>query len=162
MNVKTLDNLPNVVRENKLKNLAENIVKYQKFKTNAIISKIGTCGYTKSSIYNYINFGIQYINNNRKERQGGSLYKYIDEAISKHIQPLTPKENERRLRQNFVEPPIVKVLETINKKKTAFVVKFNNNALMYEGKDEAEAFKQGLYFAGISANIVEIKYEEVL
>lgn len=31
---------------------------------------------------------------------------------------------------------------------------------MYETKEEAEAFKNGLLFGGINASIVEIKYEE--
>ena len=83
------------IQENKFRNLAENIVKYQKFRTSAIIAKIDNCGYTRSSMYNYINFGIQYINNGCKTRQAGSIYKYIDEALAKHIQPLTPSENEK-------------------------------------------------------------------
>lgn len=164
----TLDNLTVKVRENRLKNLAMNVVQYQNFQTNAIVNKIDNAGYSNASLKFYIDKGIGYIKTGTRYKGLDGFCNYIDEHIKNHIQPLTPKESEKRrniVRKDKVvkiESPVVKVLENINKKKTAFIVKFNNNALLYEGKDEAEAFKQGLYFAGISANIVEIKYEEVL
>ena len=91
MNVTTLENLPDIVRENKMKQLGENIVKYQKFKISAILNKIDYAGLSKSTLNSYITSGINYIKTGKKYKQYGSYYKYIDEAIERHVQPLTPE-----------------------------------------------------------------------
>lgn len=164
----TLNNLTEKVRENRLRNLAKNIIKYQNFSTNAVIRKIDNAGYSERTLRFYIDKGIAYLKNGTAYGKLGKMSNYLDDGIKECIQPLTPSEQDKRRsvvgkdKAVKTEPPVVKVLENINKKKTAFIVKFNNNALLYEGKDEAEAFKQGLYFAGIGANIVEIEYKEVL
>ena len=163
----TLDNLTEKVLENRARNLATNIIKYQNFSTNAIVRRVENSGYSERMLRFYIDKGIAYIKHGTARKELGKMAQYIDDGLKECIQPLVPSRCDKRRsfkkESKTVAPPkVVRVLEAINKKKTAFVVKFNNNALMYEGKDEAEAFKQGLYFAGINANIVEIKYEEVL
>ena len=54
----TLENLTQKVQENRLNNLAINIVKYQNFKTSEIVIRIDGCGYSKWSLISYIDNGI--------------------------------------------------------------------------------------------------------
>lgn len=124
MNVTTLENLPEAVRQNRLRNLAENIVKYQHFKSKEIIKNIDTGGYSQFALTYYIYHGINYIEKGVKNKKCGNLYKYIDEAMARHVQPLTPKQDQKRVcrikRKQKIEKdtvlPINKTLEDIYKK----------------------------------------------
>ena len=90
--ITTLENLDKAVKENRLRNLAENIVKYQNFKTSEILRIIDNAGYSKVSLEAFINAGINYVHTGKKISKRGNLYKFIDDALNKHIQLLTPKE----------------------------------------------------------------------
>lgn len=172
----TLENLPSAVKENRLKQFGENIVKYQNFKTSAIINKIDNCGYTKSSLMSYINFGINYIKTSFRERRGGSIYDYIDEALAKHIQPLTPTAEEHRVqkkggrRKKYKSDnitPVERVLKEIEQKTSIpknlkYAVKMNKNLRIMDSIEEARAFQDGLTFMGnISTELVKITYEVI-
>lgn len=172
----TLENLSEEVRKNRLRNLAINIVKYQNFKTSAVINKIDNCGYTKSSLMSYINFGINYIKTSFRERRGGSIYDYIDEALAKHIQPLTPTAEEHRVQKRGGKrkkhkgddiTPVEKVLKEIEQKTSIpknlkYAVKMDKNLRIMDSIEEAKAFQDGLTFMGnINTELVKITYEVI-
>ena len=159
----TLENLTEKVRENRLKQLAENIVKYQYFKTNVILNTIDNAGYSKSSLTSYVNGGISYINTGNAHKQLGNLPKHIDEAIKKCIQPLTPRQDQKRINmchRKFVK----KVLAKINKavKSFDYAVRMNNNIRILNTQEEAQAFLVGLSFMGATdAKVIKVTIEEV-
>lgn len=171
----TLENLSSAVKENRLKQFGENIVKYQKFKTTAIINKIDNAGYSRATLVSYINSGIGYINNGTKYKQYGDFYKYIDEAIAKHIQPLTPAYNERRVEKMMTKrkknkpsvTPVERVLKEIEQKTSIpknlkYAVKMNKNLRIMDSIEEARAFQDGLIFMGnINTELVKITYEVI-
>jgi len=170
----TLENLTEKVRENRLKQLAENIVKYQYFKTNVILNTIDNAGYSKSSLASYVNGGISYINTGNAHKQLGSLPKHIDEAIKKCIQPLTPRQDQKRINMRYrkyvkkveknIELPINKVLAKINKEVKPFdyAVRMNNNIRILNTQEEAQAFLEGLSFMGATdAKVIKVTIEEV-
>lgn len=170
MNEIVFKDLEKKLQENKLRNLAVNIVKYQHFKTNAILAKIGNAGYSRASVISYIQLGISYINNHIKVKQGGNLYQYIDEAKANCVTPLTPKENERRIKVNRKAKtiPVQKVLEkineqTISKENNRFLgIKIGDKIIIKESLDEIKAFQEGLIFMGNNdSKIVKVKIEEV-
>lgn len=92
----TLENLPQVIRENRIRELATVIVKYQNFKTCIIMAKAAYLGYARGSLGAYIQFGLEYLNEGLRNKKGGKLFDFIDEVLAKHIQPLTPAINEQR------------------------------------------------------------------
>lgn len=169
----TLENLPLVVRQNRLKELAINIVKYQNFKTNAFINKIDSAGYTKTSLASLICYCIIYIQTGRKNNKVvSSIYKYIDDAINQHIQPLTPSERDRRWnkkkssKKKEIVTPVQKVLQHINDKaiedkKYQIAVQTDDSIKLQDDLKRAEGFLDGLKFCGrVNAKIVRVRIEE--
>ncbi len=170
----TLENLPLVIRENRLKELAINIVKYQNFKTSAFINKIDSAGYTKTSLVSLISYCIIYIQTGRKNNKvTSSVYKYIDDAIKQCIQPLTPSERDQRWnrkksnKKKEVVTPVQKVLQNINDKaiedkKYQIAVQVDDNIKLQDDLKHAEGFLDGLRFCGkVNVKIVRVKIEEV-
>lgn len=166
MNMTTLENLPQKIRENRLMQFGENLVKYQNFKTNSVIAKIDNAGFSKGTLVSYVNSGINYIKTGRKFSQYGDFYKYIDIALKKCVQPLVPSAEDKRLirpykRHCINEKPIgiVEKVEVIN---TQYAVKMENNIRLLGNLECAKAFLDGLSFMGkTDAKIIRIKIEEV-
>lgn len=189
--IKGLENLDEKIRINRLRNLGENIVKYQYFKTTEIIKIIDNAGYKEETLRSYVNSGINYINTGKKFQQYGNFYQYIDDAISRCVQPLTPKDNQKRqphfnryIRKTTSVPkemnvPVVNVLskiacgavknENIKSSKcdvvpagTMYGVKMDKNIRIVGNILEAKSFKEGLSFMGkTDAKIIEISFREV-
>ena len=170
----TLENLPLAIRENRLKNLAINIVKYQNFKTSAFINKIDSAGYTKASLASLICYCIIYIQTGRKSnRVVSSVYKYIDDAIKQCIQPLTPSERDRRWnkkkpnKKKEIVTPVQKVLQHINDKaiedkKYQIAVQVDDSIKLQDDLKHAEGFLNGLRFCGkVNVKIVKVRIEEI-
>lgn len=168
-----LENLPLAIRENRLRNLAINIVKYQNFKTSAIVNKIDSAGYTKASLEALICYCIVYIQTGRKNnRVASSVYKYIDDAIKQCIQPLTPSEQDRRWnrkksnKKKEIVTPVQKVLQHINDKaiedkKYQIAVQVDDNIKLQDDLKHAKGFLDGLRFCGkVNAKIVRVRIEE--
>ena len=157
-------------QENRLRNLAINIVKYQNFKTKAILAKIDHEGYSKTSIVSYIQHGISYIKTNKRDGKAGNIFNYIDEAIQKCVTPLIPKDNEKRvfINRKPKKLPIQNVLKKINeqaisKENNRFLgIKIGDKIIIKESLDEIKAFQEGLIFMGNNdSKIVKVKIEEV-
>lgn len=169
MNMKTtLENLPLAVRQNRLKELAINIVKYQNFTTSAFINKIDNAGYNASTLKLMICYAIRYIKTGEKNKRASALYPYIDEALKKHIQPLTPSKRDQRitrLKQKSI--PVQKVLQHINDKaiedkKYQIAVQTDDSIKLQDDLKHAEGFLDGLKFCGrTNVKIVKVKIEEV-
>lgn len=170
----TLENLPSVVKENRERNLALNIVKYQNFSTNAIMQKIDNAGYSDITLKMYINTCIAYIKTGKKsDRIAQNLYSYIDEYIAKKIQPLTPSKTEARGSFYSRMHPVQKVLDKIQRHSIVIdntkeeveikhiAVQMGNNIRICNSKDEAKAFLDGLSFMGkTDAKIVKLYIRE--
>ena len=114
------------------------------------------------------------INNGIKYKQYGDFYKYIDEAIARHVQPLTPSANECRLEKKYLKHKkgitnnsIQKVLNKIEQKidiskNLKYAVKMNKNLRIMDSIEEAKAFQDGLTFMGsINTELVKITYEVI-
>lgn len=170
----TLENLPLAIRENRLKELAINIIKYQKFRTSAFINKIDDAGYTKTSLASLISYCIIYIQTGKKnDKVASSMYKYIDDAINQHIQPLTPSERDQRWnrrkssKKKEIITPVQKVLQHINDKaiddkKYQIAVQTDDSIKLQDDLKHAEGFLDGLKFCGkVNAKIVKVKIEEI-
>ena len=169
MNEFVLKDLEKKVQENRLRNLAINIVKYQNFKTNAILNKIDWAGYSKSAIATYINCGISYIRKKIRKKNTVNLYNYIDEAKANCITPLVPKENEKREEKKQKQKiiPVQKVLQHINDKaiedkKYQIAVQVDDSIKLQDDLKHAEGFLDGLRFCGrTNVKIVRVRIEEV-
>lgn len=169
----TLDNLTEEVRKNRLKNLAINIVKYQDFKTSAIIPKIDNCGYAYNALSSYINLGICYIKKGVKNKRAGSIYGYIDEALKNHTQPLVPPKSEcRRVVGTHTShkvkdaSQVQKVLDglyaRVNNTQTHIAVQISDYLSIVDNREEANGFNKCLEFLGKQAGkIVKITIEEI-
>lgn len=169
----TLDNLPAKIRENRMRNLAINIVKYQDFKTSAIIPKIDNCGYAQGALSSYIGFGICYIKKGTKNKKAGNIYNYIDEALKNHVQPLVPSESERRRvagvqtsRKVKDVSQVQKVLDGLytkaSKTQTHIAVQISDYLSIVDNQEEANGFNKCLEFLGKQAGkVVKITIEEV-
>lgn len=173
----TLEKLPEMVKENRFRQLGENIVKYQYFKTSEIIRLIDNAGYSEATLRSFIDNGIGYLSSKVAPKNIGRLPIYIDEAVNKHIQPLTPKQEQKRrigyhrkpVIKKGVELPINKVLKEITKNEpitdkieTLYAVKMDKNIRLQNSLIEAQAFLEGLTFLGKSdAKVIEISYKEL-
>lgn len=96
------------------------------------------------------------------------MYEYIDEAISQHVQPLTPKDNEKRrvLRNMYLKKkailPVQKVVKELTKQsrmceKFEYGVMYDDNIKVF-GKDStaAKIFLAGITFVGKIGKLVAI------
>ena len=152
--ITTLENLTEKVTQNRLKNLAINIVKYQNFKTSVILKTIDNAGYSKHTLITYINSGITYVKGGNRLNKCGNIYKYIDEAIKNCVQPLIPAFNEKRefskskFKNKNIEIPVQKVLKKIKSdaKQLQYAVKIENCLNIVENNDEAIGFNKCLAY----------------
>lgn len=151
------------------KNLAYDIVKYQNFKTNAVLSKLNY-PLKNSTLRNYVDCGVKYIK--RKVKNGGVskyLYECIDKAIAEFVQPLKPNKYEQRTfykidyTKKEQTPPIAN-LEMVNKQVAAEIsygVKFGDVIKLFKHKADAEIFAGGIRFTGSDVNLVTVELGEV-
>ena len=92
-----LQNLTEDFKEKQLKDIAQWIVKYQKFKIKIALEKLDTTFCSKYTLKNYLVRGLKYLKT--REKTGGvnnSLYDYIDDELQKHTQPLQPTLSQRK------------------------------------------------------------------
>jgi hypothetical protein len=162
MNTTTLENLPQQIKENRLKQFGENLVKYQNFKTNSIIAKIDNAGFSKGTLVSYVNSGISYIKTGKKFSQYGDFYKYIDEALKRCVQPLVPSKDDKRLsrpyNKSYINPQMTK---DILRQNNQYAVQIGDNIRLLNNLECAKAFTDGLSFMGkTDAKIVKINIEE--
>ena len=165
----TLENLTEKVRENRLRNLAINVIKYQDFSTNATIRKIDNAGLSESTLRFYIDKGIGYIKQGTVYKGMNNFNKYIDDGIEKHVQPLTPRNDEKRrptMRKKQQKPnsPCInpQMAKDVLRQKKQYAVQIGNNIRLLNNLECAKAFADGLSFMGkTDAKIIKIKIEEV-
>lgn len=177
METTNLENLTAKVADNRKRQFCENIVKYRYFKTSETLKLIDLGGFSKVTATNYIDALISYLDTGKMYKQCKGLYKYIDEAIAKHIQPLTPRQDQKRIykskrKVNVVQKnqqlPIQKVLRDIEQqtkkpKNIQYAVQMNNNIRLCGDTIElAKAFQEGLSFMGNNnSKIVKVEIIEV-
>ena len=87
--------LKGIQKDQQLRALARDIVKYQLFKTSKAIHKIQSC-FSKSTTASYFNAGVGYLRHNtQKAGVNQNLYKLIQEYVDQHTQPLVPSKSEK-------------------------------------------------------------------
>ena len=155
--------------EELIEKLAYDIVKYQNFKTNALMAKLDY-PIKNSTLKNYIESGIRYIKRQFKsEIVRPSLYTYIDKAILEFVQPLTPSRWEKRRFYKIdytkrEQTPPVATLEMVNKPtiaKFTYGVKLGDTIKLFDHKAEAELFVEGAKFGGSDVSLVTVELGEV-
>lgn len=164
------------MNEKRLLKLGEQIVKYQKFNTKAMLEKIDTNFLSDSTAKVYFNAGISYIKAGTKYRAVPSLlFQAIDKAKENCIQPLRPAQGEERRETNRVYTrksailPVNKVVEKIVEDKAKYISKFeygikiDNKIMIFTSKKEAEHFIDCMMYlteAG-KAELVTVDYDVV-
>ena len=169
MNTTTLKNLPTVFKESGCTRIAKWIIKYQNFCINAAINNAPE-GYSKSTLRNYMTYGLQYLKHGKKIKLYNWLYPYLDEVIKQHLQPLTPSIGERkRERTNDYTakdntPPVAK-LACVTKPLTAKIqygLRFDDTIKIFKSEEEATWFNKGVEFVkGEAGKIVTVELGEV-
>lgn len=165
-----LQNLPQMVTENKFKILAKWVIQYSKFRASSAL-QYAPAGYKDISLIQYRTKAERYLNQGIIEAKYHNFYKALDE-ISKKYQPLTPSESDRKKIYNrkdksylkAVQPPIAK-LDIVNKPicaKIKYGIQFDDTVLLFDKEDFARYFNKGIEHAGGEAGkIVTVELGEV-
>jgi len=153
--------------------IAEDVIKYQYFKTSIAANKIRSNASYATKV-NYINNGRRYLQTgktfNGTPNVGPNLFKFIDLMQQKHIQPLTPKQNERyketqRKKPNYTKkeatPPICELLTQRITSKIEYGVKYNDLIYLHNNEDNARIFLNGIMATGNKAEIVSVELGEI-
>lgn len=166
------------IANKKMQDFAYNIVKYQKFKTSTAIKNINYDCSEKTKML-YFNAGVKYIKTKEREKYvPPTIYEYIDEALDKHIQPLTPSlQDERRvyakkLVKKFTKkddiPPVAKldIIQKIQSKTDSnceYGVKLSDTEIkICKNRDYAIGFAEGLKYLGkTDVKVITIKIGEI-
>ena len=158
-------------KEKQLREIAEDIIKYQNFRFKIATDKLRAKSLTQSSKSNYVNCGRRYLAEGTKSRICSQrFYTYIQEALDKHVQPLVPsfeerkKETKRNYTKKEAKPPITKIIK--DEKLTTNIeygVKLDDKIMVQKSEDEARAFINGIKFLNPNAivKLVTIELTEV-
>ena len=151
-----LRNLPKMLDEKKVLDIATTIRKYQDYKLGIIVDKLDS-DLSTATKKNYVSGGVSYIKTGKKYNSvPSSLYKALDKVIAECVQPLRPSKDEKKraYKKDYCKkdniPPITK-LEIIKKKLTAKVnygIKIEDSIRCFPSYDEASGFLKGLKFMG--------------
>lgn len=150
----------------KLTSLAKQIVQYQNFKTAAAISKM-TTEYSKTSLTCYFAYGVKYLKTGDAKRLNPSLKEALDKCKAEHIQPLTPKDSERRIvhkshvkKEHKKETTLpIQKLDIIGKplvEKFEYGLRLDNKIMVVDSK-KLDAFTEISKFFGLTHNIQTVK-----
>lgn len=178
--ITSLENLDKRIEENRQRQFGENMVKYQNFKTSVIRDRIDHAGFKEKTLDCYINSCIAYIKTGKKFAQYGKIYDYVDEALARHVQPLTPKEEDRRrilpprsskrvtscIEKDKV-PPVVNVLNQIKEiNKPVYEERFGviteDRVILMENEDKARDFQKSFkLLSNNDIDVIEIKIRKI-
>lgn len=150
-----------------LKDFATNIVKYQKFKSKAALSKF-EYKLRENTANSYFGFGVTYIKTGKICKAANKkLYTYIDEAISNHVQPLTPSDKDKRVEfkntyhKKGVKLPVQETLKKMNcgslVEKFEYGVRYDDTIKIFESSHDAKMFLNGIRFCGKDGRLVSIQ-----
>ena len=168
-----LRTLKNDLKKKAWQNIAEDVIRYQDFKTSIAVCFIrGNASLATKK--NYMTAGRHYIATRKPYNTlnvGKEFYNAIEEMLNKHIQPLTPKESERaRLlgprkpdyTKKNADVPIAKL--DILKEKIAsnfdYGVKYGKLIYLQGNEKEAQIFLEGIKATGNNAIMVSVEINE--
>ena len=178
LSVRNLSGSLENIQELELKKKAINTVKYQNFKTRVALEKMDT---PMTEIM--FSAGVSYIKYGTINKALGKAFKIqLDKAIEEHVQPLVPREEEKRLSYMYhrgtrlktkkqveaqkkeTELPIQK-LEVVKNPLTEtfeYGVMVDKNLRIFDTEDEAKQFMYNLrFFCDKDMKLVEVKINEV-
>lgn len=157
-------------QQEKIRKVAETILKYQKFKNSIIIEKIGDI-LAKSTKLNYITCARHYLKTGLtyKNVVGSNFYKYLQECIDKHVQPLTPsfedrlQETKRVYTKKESKPPIVRVIPKKITTNIEWGIKINDKVVLETNEERARGFLKGIRFLNntCEAKLVTVEIQEI-
>lgn len=170
----TLKTLKEDMSAKKWREIAEDIIKYQDFKTAIAIKRMrGKVSDTTKK--NYITSGRHFLRTGEQYSTcnvGVSLFKWLEIVKKEHLQPLTPKDNERGKEmkprkkdytRKDAKVPIAE-LDIIKKpvsSKFEYGVKYGDVIYLAKNEDYAEVFLKGVTATGNNAKIVSVEIGEV-
>lgn len=143
-------------RAKRFYDIAETIIKHQKFQNKYIIEKLNFAGLKDTMLVKYVSFTLKYLKTGEKSKAIHRMYyDKIDEVITKHIQPLIPKENQKR-RENLSfyhkKEAILPVQKVVTEKKQTVLidygVKIGDSICLCKDEKEAKGFLKGVLFCG--------------
>lgn len=165
-----LTTLKEDLREIKYANLAEIIIKYQNFKSAVILNKMQNMDIKEATKLQYITAGIKYIRYRKKDKKFSDVYyKKIQELLDKHMQPLVPKENEKRsniqkiYQQKETILPIQNIIKSIKQTTTIeYGIKIEDKILLCIDEIEARSFIKAIKFinSNCEAKIVTLEIND--
>ena len=157
-------------QQEKIRKTAEIIIKYQKFKNSIIAEKIGGT-LTKSSKLNYISCARYFLRTGQKYKNicGSSFYKYLQECIDKHVQPLTPsfedklRETKRTYTKKESKPPVTKIVPTKVTTNIEWGIRIDDKIIIEKDENMARAFLKGVRFFNndCDAKLITIEIQEI-
>ena len=166
-----LKTLKEDLRKKQWSEIAEDLIKYQNYKTGVAIRHIrGDVSDTTKK--NYITSARYYLRTGKKYESvnvGTALFEALDEALKKHVQPLTPKQEEQaRLlgvrKPNYTkkdaEVPITQVIPKKITSKFEYGVKYGKLIYLQDSEKEAQIFLERIKATGNSASIVSVEINE--
>jgi len=168
-NLKTLEK---DLRKKQWGEIAEDLIKYQNFKTNIAIKHM-RCNVSDTTKKNYITSARYYLRTGKRystNNVGTALFNALDEALKKHVQPLTPKQSEQLKMLPLRKPnytkkdakvPIAQMIPQKIISNFEYGVRYNDIIYLMGNEEEANIFIKGIMATGNSAKIVSVEIGEV-
>jgi hypothetical protein len=170
MNSYKLENLPEIIKEDKYVRLCTDIIKYQNFKTKAALSHFNN-DFSTLSLKTYLRAGRHYIKLGEKTIKNKNFYKVLQQQLDRHVSPLTPCQNDKytfpakKYQSKEAKAPIIdtlKQIKTEDKKRKSYYglnIKDKEELLLIETKDNMEFAKKILNFANVQYRMLIFKNE---
>lgn len=164
----TLETIEQDSKNKKFKELALNIIKYQKFSNKYIVEQVKDYFTSEHTLIAYITSGLSYLNTGKKSKNtSNKLYNYINEYKSKCVQPLTPSFEQRRQikkidytkKENIPNIAKIELLKKPITKKIEYGVRINNDIKILKNEELANIFLDGVKFANkeVEAKVITIE-----
>lgn len=170
--INDLKNITQILKDDDYKNIAKLVVQYQNFKTKVAIQHF-PCNVSEGTKQNYLNLGIVYIKTKvRSKAIPQKIYDFIDEFIENHLQPLVPKDEDKRRTINKIYHkkdavlPAQNLIKELKAKSASMIAKFEYGVRIDDmvkictSREEAITFMQGAKFAG-NKNVQVVSIEKL-
>lgn len=170
--INDLKNITKILKEDDYRKIAKLVVQYQNFKTKVAIQHF-PFDVSEGTKLNYLNLGIVYIKTKvRNKAIPQKIYDFIDEFTEAHLQPLVPKDEDRRRTINKIYHkkeavlPVQNLLKELKTKSAGMIAKFeygvriDDMVKICSSREEAITFMQGAKFAG-NKNVQVVSIERL-
>lgn len=133
-----------------IEKISKGIVQYQFFKTKKAIILMGYTGIPEKKARTYFDLGISYLRHGQEKKLPIAIKKQIDVCLSQKMQPLTPKQEDKRKFKPWKRQIKNNIAQTVKKistpkitQKFEYGVKFENTIKIFDTEKECKAFIEG-------------------